>query len=233
LSDRGERRHGWISQPCHKEDIKQINGEFFLTQNIGLYGGTFDPPHLGHLVSAQALAEALALDEVIFIPSGSPPHKKDRAITSGPRRMDMLRLAIADNPRFGTSDWELLQKAPTYTINTVLYFQKVYPAARLFWLVGADSLHDLPSWYEFERLIDQVEIATACRGGLDIEKILAGLKARLTNPQFEKLGQNLVKTPLLEIAAHEIREKVRSGKSIRYLVPPAVEQYIRQEGLYR
>jgi nicotinate-nucleotide adenylyltransferase len=204
-----------------------------LTQTIGLFGGTFDPPHLGHLISAEALADALSLDRVIFIPSGNPPHKKDRAITPGEKRMEMLRLAIADNPRFEISDWELNQKTATYTINTVRYFQQAHPAGRFSWLIGADSLHDLPNWYEFEKLIDLVDIGTACRGGLDIEKILARLKDRLTDAQFETLRRHLVRTPMIEIAAHEIRAKVQSQKSIRYLVPWAVEQYIRQEGLYR
>ncbi len=204
-----------------------------MTQNIGLFGGTFDPPHLGHLISAEVLADALSLDQVIFIPSGNPPHKKDLTITSGEKRMAMLRLAIADNPRFVISDWELQQKVATYTINTVLYFQKTHPTARLYWLIGADSLHDLPNWYEFEKLIESVDIVTAYRGGLEIEKILSGLKNRLTNVQFEKLRKNLIKTPMIEIAAHELREKVRNGLTIRYLVPSAVEYYIRQEGLYR
>ncbi len=204
-----------------------------MTQNIGLFGGTFDPPHLGHLISAQAVAEALSLDQVIFIPSGNPPHKKDRGITPGEKRMDMLRLAIADNPRFQLSDWELRQTAATYTIHTVRYFQQTYPTGRLCWLVGADSLHDLPNWFEFEHLIDIVDIVTACRGGLDIEQILSNLKDRLSKTRFDKLRGSLVKTPGIEIAAHVIREKVRAKESIRYLVPPAVEQYIRQEGLYR
>jgi nicotinate-nucleotide adenylyltransferase len=204
-----------------------------LTQNIGLFGGTFDPPHLGHLISAEALADALSLDRIIFIPSGNPPHKKDRPITPGEKRMEMLRLAIADNPRFEVNDWELRQPAATYTINTVRYFQKTYPTSRLCWLIGADSLHDLPNWFEFESLIEMVDIVTACRGGLDIEKILSGLKDRLTNAQFEKLRTHLVKTPMIEIAAHEIRAKVQCQKSIRYLVPSAVEHFIRQEGLYR
>jgi len=204
-----------------------------VIQKIGLFGGTFDPPHLGHLIIAQSLAEQLAIARVIFIPSGNPPHKKNRPVTSGEHRMKMLRLALADNPQFEISDWELSQTAPTYTVNSVPHFQKIYEGSKLHWLIGADNLGDLPNWYEFKRLIDLVDIVTAYRGGIEINDILSGIKDHLDKPQFDKLQKNLIRTPMIEISAHDIRSRVKTGKSIRYLVPPAVEDYIRREGLYR
>lgn len=200
---------------------------------IGLYGGTFDPPHLGHLVSAQALADELGLDQVIFIPSGSPPHKMDHAISPAEHRLQMLHRAAADNPRFQIDEWELRQAAPTYTYNTVLHFKARYPDAVLYWLIGLDSLRDLPSWHRFDELIEIITIATAWRGGLEIEPILADLRRQLTAAQFDKLHRNIVRTPQIEIAAHDLRRRVRENRSLRYLVPAAVEAYIREKGLYR
>jgi nicotinate-nucleotide adenylyltransferase len=204
-----------------------------VVEQIGLYGGTFDPPHLGHLVSAQALAEELGLTRVVFVPSGNPPHKQDHPISSAEHRIAMLRLALEGNPAFQINEWELRQAAPTYTINSVLHYQAEFPSARLFWLIGLDSLRDLPSWYRFDQLIETVEIATAYRGGLEVDRVLAGLRERLTPGQFDKLHARLVRTPMIEICAHDIRRRVREGHSIRYLVPGPIEEYIRREGLYR
>jgi len=204
-----------------------------LAENIGLFGGTFDPPHLGHLISAQSLAEQLDLARVVFIPSGNPPHKRDQSVSNGQHRVNMLKLAMADNPRFEVSGWELEQNSLTYTIKSVCHFQEAFAGSRLFWLIGLDNLADLPNWYQFEKLIDMVDIATAYRGGLDLEKVLSSVRAKLSGSQFDKLRKNIVRTPMIEIAAHEIRGRVKAGLSIRYLVPPAVEEYIRREGLYR
>jgi len=154
-----------------------------VSEKIGLYGGTFDPPHLGHLISAQAMAELLSLHRVIFLPAGQPPHKLCRPISTGQHRLAMLQLALADNPLFQIDDWELSVDGPAYTINTIRYFQAILPGRTLYWFIGADSLADLPTWYRFEELIDAVEIVTAWRGGLDIERELADLHTKLEQRQ--------------------------------------------------
>ncbi len=204
-----------------------------MSEKIGLYGGTFDPPHLGHLISAQAMAELLSLHRVIFLPAGQPPHKLCRPISTGQHRLAMLQLALADNPLFQIDDWELSVDGPAYTINTIRYFQAILPGRTLYWFIGADSLADLPTWYRFEELIDAVEIVTAWRGGLDIERVLADLQTKIEQRHYEKLRKNVLRTPMIEISASDIRRKIHAGQSIRYLVAPAVEQYIRREGLYR
>jgi len=204
-----------------------------VSEKIGLYGGTFDPPHLGHLISAQAMAELLSLHRVIFLPAGQPPHKLCRPISTGQHRLAMLQLALADNPLFQIDDWELSVDGPAYTINTIRYFQAILPGRTLYWFIGADSLADLPTWYRFEELIDAVEIVTAWRGGLDIERVLADLQTKIEQRHYEKLRKNVLRTPMIEISASDIRRKIHAGQSIRYLVAPAVEQYIRREGLYR
>jgi len=179
------------------------------------------------------MAEQLELARVIFIPSGNPPHKQDCQVSAGRHRVNMLKLALAENPIFEISEWELEQDILTYTIKTVHHFQENFPDSRFYWLIGLDNLADLPNWYQFDRLIDTVDIATAYRGGVDCDSILNEIKNRLTESQFVKLRRNIVQTPMIEIAAQQIRRRVREGKSIRYLVPPAVEAYIRQEGLYQ
>jgi nicotinate-nucleotide adenylyltransferase len=205
-----------------------------LACKIGLYGGTFDPPHAGHLISAQTVAETLNLSKVIFLPAGQPPHKTDQTITPVHHRLKMVALAIAGNPLFELCDWETRQTGPNYTIRTVRHFQEQLSAGdELYWIIGADSLADLPTWFEYESLIETVSIATACRGGLEIDRILEKLKSNLSFAHLEKLRKNIVKTPMIEIAAHGLRSRVQLGLGLRYFVPPAVEEYIDREGLYR
>jgi nicotinate-nucleotide adenylyltransferase len=211
-----------------------VQAEFHLACRIGLYGGTFDPPHAGHLISAQIVAETLNLSKVIFLPAGQPPHKTNLAITPVHHRLKMVELAIADNPRFELCDWETRQPGPNYTIQTVRHFQELMqPNNEFYWIIGADSLADLPKWFEFESLIETVSIATAFRGGFEIERIFEELKPKLSPAHLEKLRKNLVKTPMIEIAAHELRSRVQRGLGLRYFVPPSVEDYINKEGLYR
>ena len=205
-----------------------------MAEKIGLYGGTFDPPHWGHLISAQVIAETLTLSKVIFLPAGHPPHKMNHPITPATHRIEMVRLAIAENPRFELCDWETQQNGPNYTIQTVRYFRsQVKPEDELYWIIGADSLADLPTWYEFDSLIETVSIVTAWRGGVEIDRTLNELQQKLSPDQYEKLRKNLVRTPRIEIAARDLRARVQQGLGLRYFVPPAVEEYIDREGLYR
>lgn len=204
-----------------------------MSGKTGLFGGTFDPPHMGHLIMAQALLDAAGLDRVIFVLSGRPPHKTDRHITAGERRLEMLRLAVAGNRRFEISDWELTSTGPCYTLETVKHFSELMPDQKLYWLIGSDSLAELPTWYEFEELICTVEILTAHRGGFDIDEVLADLSGKLSEPAFDRLRHNTVRTAAIEIASRDIRRRVADGREVRYLVPDPVGEYILREGLYR
>ena len=204
-----------------------------MGSKIGLFGGTFDPPHLGHLILAQRLQVQAGLDRVIFIPAGQPPHKLNKTITPAEHRLNMLRQAVANNPKFFISDWELGQSGPCYTINTVRHFQQAQPEDMFYWLIGSDTLAELPTWHQVEELIAAVDILTGGRGGVPLDRVLEQLSKELSPAAFRKLKGNIIRTPLIEISSSEIRDLVSRGREIRYFVPKPVEEYIRKEGLYR
>ncbi len=200
---------------------------------IGLFGGTFDPPHIGHMISAESLAESLSLDGVIFVPSGCPPHKFERVISSAEDRCKMLELAISGNSLFTIDRFEVEKEGPCYTIDTVKYFRNRYADDELFLLIGADSLADFPNWYHFEELVELIEIVSAYRGGIERQRVLDELRAKTNEAQFEKLSRGFIRTPMIEISASEIRCRVKEGKSVRYFVMPDVEKYIIEHRLYK
>ena len=193
---------------------------------VGILGGTFDPVHVAHLVLADCAREQLSLDEVLFIPAGEPWRKGDRAITAAEHRLEMLKLAVAGNTGFGISDIELRRSGPTYTADTL----EALAGERLddeFWfIVGADALTDLPNWHDPERIVAHARLAVAPREGVDVDAAslgIAGLSDRI----------DAFSLPALEISSSDIRARVAAGRSIRYLVPDAVERYIGRHGLYR
>jgi len=204
-----------------------------LASIVGLFGGTFDPPHLGHLIMAKSLMDQAGLDRVVFIPSGTPPHKRRKPILAGEHRLRMVRLAVEGNERFEVSDWELGRSEPCYTINTVDQFQRRYPETEFACLIGSDSLGELPTWHRFDELVRKVRILTAWRGGLEMEEILGRLREQVSGEVFEKLRAGVVRTPMIEIAATDLRAAVARGGDVRYLTPEAVRAYILEHGLYR
>jgi nicotinate-nucleotide adenylyltransferase len=206
-----------------------------MKRRVGLFGGTFDPVHIGHLIVARAAVEHLELERMIWIPSAQPPHKPHGTVTGASERLEMVRLAIAEQAPFELSDCEIRRAGPSYTVQTVREFRaNLGEAAELFWLIGADSLQELPSWYQVEQLLPLCRIVTAGRPGWawdpGVRKLLAG---RLGAEAVERLGADILPTPRIEISASQIRQRIGQGLSIRWLVPPAVEQYIQQRGLYR
>ncbi len=197
-------------------------------ERIGLLGGTFDPPHLGHLIMASVMADALGLSRVWFVPAADPPHKQGRRITRAAQRVAMLRLAIAPDERFALSLIDIERPGPHYSVDMVALARQREPDARFYFLMGSDSLQDVPHWYAPERLIALCELAVLERPGypLDltaVEEALPGITAR-TVP---------VEGPGIMLSATAVRARVQAGESIRYLVPSAVERYIEAEGLYR
>lgn len=194
--------------------------------NIGILGGTFDPPHVAHLLLAEQARDQLALDQVLFIPAGDPWRKSHRVITPAEHRLAMLRLAIEGNDAFAVSDIELRRGGPTYTADTL----EALAGERLddaFWFVlGADALLDLPNWREPERIVRHAMLAVAPR---DVQQVNA---TELNIPALAGRLQ-LFDCPRLAISSTDIRERAHAGSSIRYLVPDAVERYIAEHALYR
>ena len=190
---------------------------------IGLFGGTFDPIHVGHLIVAEEARERLSLDQVIFVPSGVPPHKDRLKISSPESRLEMTKLGIEGNERFGFSDFEARRQSTSFTIETVSYFkQALGNEAELSLIVGADSILEISTWKEPRRLVSECLPVVVSRPGFDLTKLDPWLRERA----------RVLDGVLIRISSTEIRERVAAGRSIRYLVPPSVAAYIFKHGLY-
>ena len=190
---------------------------------IGLFGGTFDPVHLGHLRAAENAREALALDRVLLVPSAVPPHRGAPA-TPAADRLEMTRLAAATHPAFEASDVELRRTGPSYTVDTVCAVLEERPGDTLVLLVGADTWPEMTSWREPERLFSLVEVGVAERPGSPLEPL---------RPPFPSSRPvHHVSGPSLPISASAVRARVAAGQSVRYLVPDAVLHYIEARRLY-
>jgi nicotinate-nucleotide adenylyltransferase len=198
-------------------------------QRIGVLGGTFDPPHVGHLWLATLAADALQLDRVLFMPAGQPPHKRGQRITPATDRLLMTRLAISGNDAFELCPIELERPGPSFTVDSIADLQRLYPAGELLLLMAADSLAQIDTWREPERLLAMLEWAVAPRPGSSMPD-RAALRAR-----FGEAAKriHLLDGPALDVSASEIRRRVAAGQAIRYLVPVAVEELIVERGLYK
>ena len=189
------------------------------SEKIALFGGTFDPVHHGHLIIAQAVIEEAGLDRVIFVPSARPPHKNRDIMFTAEDRFRMLSLALNGNPRFILSDMEIKRKGPSYTIDTIREFKSSFTLnTKLYFLVGMDNLFEMETWKDPSEIIAECVILAAdraCRQGREIPDWLSG---RVQN----------VMTPLIEISSSDIRRRLREGKSVRYLVPEAVNEMIEK-----
>ena len=191
---------------------------------LGIYGGTFDPIHVGHLILAEACREACALDVLWLVVAGSPPHKPG-ARTPVADRLEMARLAAAGNTAFEVSEVEAAGPGPHYSYQTLGEIAAQRPSDELFFLIGADSLLDLPNWRNPRKLASLATLVVANRQGFEV-------------PEPPDLGPNAkpiihVSIPPIGIASHDLRRRVAEGLSIRYQVPRGVEAYIRSQGLYR
>lgn len=197
---------------------------------LGLYGGSFDPIHWGHLLLAEQCREQCELDEVWFIPAGSPPHKDPSEITPGKLRADMVEFAIAGCPQFRVNDLELKRSGRSFTVETLEALHAEDPSRELFFLIGADSLVDLPGWREPERICELANIVAVNRGST-IPAEPAHVARGLSAAAIARIRQ--VTMPGIDLSATDIRRRVRAGQTIRFMVPRAVEAYIEQQGLYR
>ncbi len=185
---------------------------------IGVFGGSFDPTHVGHLVVAEAAADVLGLDRVHFVPTLAQPLKMEAHSAAPEDRVAMLRAAIADNPRFVLDLREIDRGGASYTVDTLRALRRDYPDDRLSLLVGADTARDLPEWREAEQLPQLACVVVLSRPGAEVPE--NGIVSRS------------ITVPAIDVSATYVRETVRRGRSVRYLVPPAVADYIKSHGLY-
>ena len=196
---------------------------------LGILGGTFDPIHMGHLILAEEAWYQLGLERVLIVPAGDPPHKRGRPLSPVAHRVAMIELAIADNPHFQLSRVDVDRSGPHYTVDMVrLLFEQHGPGTDLYFLMGLDSLADLPNWHEPRKLLALCNLVALSRpdSGFDwdtLEKHLPDLRWRVI----------FLPMPELQISSHMIQRRVRQGRPIRYQVLPAVEAYIKEQGLYQ
>jgi nicotinate-nucleotide adenylyltransferase len=203
-----------------------ILGETRLMR-LGLFGGTFDPIHMGHLILAESCREACALDRVWFVVAGAPPHKPGER-TSVADRLEMVRIAIAGHPAFEVSDLETRRPGPHYSVETIEQVHRERPDDALFFLIGADSLADLPQWREPGRIASMATVVVVDRPGVPLAP-----PSRWPDLGPSALPFRRVTIPPIGIASHDLRRRVSEGRSIRYQVPRGVEAYIDAHGLYR
>ncbi len=198
---------------------------------IGIFGGTFNPIHTGHLIIAQEVTFQLQLDKTLFIPAGIPPHKQNEDLADAASRKKMVEIAIAGNGRFEAEPFELQQSEISYTIRTLEYLQGKYPAAKFTLIVGADMVFDLAQWREAMRIVEMIDsIAAVRRPG-----------SSFSAEDMRRLAENLhgyhnkivaIEAPQIAVSSSMIRSRVRNQAPIHYLVPDGVEEYIRQNHLY-
>lgn len=195
---------------------------------LGVFGGTFDPPHLGHLILAEAAREQLALACVLWVVAGLSPLKREQELSPVDVRIEMAQAAIAGHPAFALSRADVDRSGPHYSVDTLDVIAREHPGAELYLIMGEDSLRDLPRWHRPTELIAECRLAVFQRPGVEtdlsnLETALPGLTPRV----------NWVNAPQIDIASSDLRRRVRSGESIRYLVPDAVRELIEQHGLYQ
>ena len=194
---------------------------------VGIFGGTFDPIHYGHLVAAEEARTVLGLEKVLIVPAGQPPHKSAQPVTATDHRVAMVQLAIASNPAFVMSRVDLDRPGPHYSVDMVTRLRRELGPGDVYLIVGMDSLMDLPGWHEAERLMGLCYIVGVNRPGYTydlapLEKAVPGISAHI----------QVLEAPQLEIASHELQDRVRRGLPIKYQVPEAVEEYICRHKLY-
>ena len=189
---------------------------------VGVYGGTFDPPHVGHLILAEGALEQLRLDKVMFVPAGDPWRKADRKVTPAVHRLAMTRLAVEGNPRFEVEDFEVVREGPSYTVETLeILHDHLGHDSELFLLLGEDALADVPNWHQPERLVELSTLAVANRRGVQMPEL-----------PFDRARVVPVEMPGIDISSTELRARAAKGLSLRYQVPDAVLRYIEANQLY-
>lgn len=197
-------------------------------RRVGIMGGTFDPIHLGHLVVANEVLDIYKLDEIIFVPSGNPPHKTGR--TSSWHRYLMTNLATMSNSKFTVSDIEIKKVGKSYSLDTMQELHNIYKNTEFYFITGYDAVIDLPNWHEPTKLLQLCKFIAVSRPGIikeDVDVKIEEIKKNL-NGDIE-----LMQVPMLQISSTDIRNRFKNGNSSKYLLPESVEQYIIKNNLYR
>lgn len=196
---------------------------------LGILGGTFDPIHYGHLLLAETCREQLDLSQIRLLPAGAPPHKTGKGITDGHTRADMVQLAISGYPEYTVDRREIRREGPSFTVDTLTNFRTEYPDAELFFLMGADSLRDIPGWKQPERILELATVVAVNRPGLE---------APDDQQVFDWVGQEFAKRiitlsmPGTDLSATALRHRVAAGQNLRFMTPRAVEMFINQHRVY-
>lgn len=189
---------------------------------VGIFGGTFDPPHIAHAAVARHVADALELARMLWVPGSTPPHKQERRITRGDARLEMVRIAIASDPRFEVSDIEIRRGGVTYTVDTLRAVARARPGEELFFLIGADNLDEFLTWKEPSAILDLARLVVMTRPGYVGGPL----------PPFPEERIVRIEVPAIDISSSQIRARIRRGEPIQGLVEPRVEDYIRSHNLY-
>lgn len=204
--------------------------------NIGVFGGSFDPVHYGHLLLAQQCLESSSLDRVLFVPVAHSPLRPRSPIADAKSRVEMLQLAIADHPQFAVSTIELDRGQVSYTVDTLRALREASPADTFFLLMGLDSLLDFPRWHEPREILSLAQLlvvnrpATSGATAADAWQVLRGY---VTDEQIDTIRSSIIDSQQFEFSSTDIRQRVTSGRSLRFRTPRAVEKYIETQGLYR
>ena len=199
---------------------------------LGVYGGSFDPVHYGHLLLAETCRDQCRLDEVWFMPAARAPHKQDREITSAKLRVEMLQLAIGGTDGLVASTIEVDRGGVSYTVDTLEQIQRQHPDSQLFLLMGADSLHDLPTWREPQRICELAIPIVVRRAGSPVPD-LSVLRPLMSPERWEEANRSQVSMPIIDLSSSDLRRRVAAGQTIRFRTPRAVEKLIETHGLYR
>ncbi len=199
---------------------------------VGIFGGAFDPIHVGHLILAEQSREQGRLDEVWFVPTAHPPHKEEPALTRFEQRVEMLALAVAGNPAFRIDELEKERPGPSYTADTLAELRRRHPAHEFLLLIGSDTLLDLPHWYQPHRVLEIAGLLVMTRPGSAVPSV-EQLRERLHLPERTPLRLDVIETPLIDISSRGLRRRAAAGRSLRYFMPRAVECYIHEKRLYR
>ena len=199
---------------------------------LGIFGGSFDPVHYGHLILAETCREQCRLDQIWFVPAAVAPHKKDEPPTAAQSRLEMLELAVSGHAAFEISKQELERGGVSYTVDTLAAVQQQQPKADLFLLMGADSLVDLPTWREPQRICElAVPVVVRRHGAPEVDfDVLAGL---VDAARLDEIRQHQVDAAVIQISSTNLRQRVRDGRSLRFLTPRAVEKYIESHELWK
>ncbi len=215
------------------EDPAFSHEELHLSKakRIGLMGGTFDPIHQGHLVTAEAVRSRFDLDKVVFVPSGQPPHKAGQIITGKEKRFLMTELATVTNPYFEVSRVEMDRPGASYAIDTVLYFRRLLePGSEIYFITGADAILEIITWKDVDRLFENCTFIAATRPGYDLSAMERIVRQQLKPGYLQKIIP--IEVTAMAISSTDIRRRVAEGRTIKYLLPEPVEYYINKNDLY-